>query len=75
MTGVSSYEKARETRRKNAELRKAREAEALMIRRKMAKACIQVLDDRTASSADKIKAVEVLHDLAERRWEYGKKLL
>lgn len=63
--------KAAETRRRNSELRKAREEEARTIREKMTAACLRVLDDETASSADMMKAVEILHDLSERRWNYG----
>ena len=60
---MTQSEKAVETRKKNSEARKAKDREKREIREKMRKTCVRVIDDPSASSADKIRAVEILHDL------------
>ena len=64
---MSSNKKAAMTRKQNEVARKARDQERHNILQKMKYSCIEVLDDPVASSADKIKAVEILHELTERR--------
>lgn len=63
---MTPNEKAVETRKKNSEARKAKERERREIREKMKKTCLRVIDDPSAVSADKIKAVEILQDLLKR---------
>lgn len=64
---MKSNEKAVMTRKRNEAARKARDQERRNLISKMKYSCIEVLDDPVASSADKIKAVEILHELTERR--------
>lgn len=63
---MTPNEKAVETRREHKEAQKAKERERREIREKMKKTCLRVIDDPSASSADKIKAVEILQDLLKR---------
>ena len=64
---MTPSEKAKETRKRNVEARKAKEREKREIREKMKENCLQVLDDPSASSVDRMKAVEILRDL-EKGW-------
>lgn len=64
---MTSAEKATETRKRHEETRKAKDRERIELRGKMISTCLHVLDDPSASSADKIKAVEILHDLTKGR--------
>lgn len=64
---MTPSEKAKETRKRHEEARKAKDREKIQIREKMKDACLHVLDDPSASSADRMKAVEILHDLTEGR--------
>ena len=64
---MSPADKAKETRRRHEEARRAKEREQIEIREKMKRTCVRVMDDPSASSADKIKAVEILHDLTKGR--------
>lgn len=69
--GMTPSEKAIITRRKNEAIRRGREEERELIRKKMTDTCLNVLDDPSASSSDRIKAVEILHNLSEGRWRRG----
>jgi len=62
---MTSAEKAVETRKRNEEARKQKERDKVEVREKMKDACLRVLDDPKASSSDRIKAVEILHDLTK----------
>lgn len=64
---MTPTEKAKETRKRHEEARKAKEREKIQIRKKMKENCLRVLDDPSASSADRMKAIEILHDLTEGR--------
>ena len=64
---MTPAEKARETRKRNDEARRAKEREKIQIRKKLKENCLRVLDDPSASSADRMKAIEILHDLTEGR--------
>ena len=64
---MTPAEKAVETRKRNSEARKQKDREKIEIRKKMKENCLRVLDDPSASSADRMKAVEILHDLTEGR--------
>lgn len=64
---MTPKEKAIETRRKHKEAHEAGYREKIEIRKKMKENCLRVLDDPSASSADRIKAVEILHDLTKGR--------
>lgn len=64
---MTRTEKAIETRRKHKEAQRARYQEEIEIREKMKRNCLRVLDDPSASSADRMKAVEILHDLTKGR--------
>lgn len=64
---MTPTEKAIETRRKHKEAQRARYREEIEIREKMKENCLRVLDDPSASSADRMKAVEILHDLEKGR--------
>lgn len=64
---MSPADKAKETRRRHEEARRAKEREQIEIREKMKRTCVRVMDDPSASSADKIKAVEIFHDLTKGR--------
>lgn len=68
---MSPSEKAIITRRKNEAIRRGKEEERELIRKKMTDTCLNVLDDPSATSADRIKAVEILHNLSEGRWRHG----
>lgn len=65
---MTPAQKAVETGRRHRELQKEKKVEEQMIRKKMTAACLQVLDDPSALASDRIKAVEILHDLSEKRW-------
>lgn len=60
-------EKASQTRKEHIARQKAKEQEQRRIRETLKRICLQVLDDPSASSADKIKAVEILHDMEKDR--------
>ncbi len=60
---MTPAEKARETRKNHAEAQKAKERERIEIREKMKKTCLNVVDDPSASSADKMDAIRILHAL------------
>ena len=64
---MTPEEKARETRRRHSDSRREKEREKIEIRKKMTKSCLQVLDDPEASSHDKMKAIEILHDMDKGR--------
>ena len=64
---MTRTEKMIETRKKHKEAQEARYREEIEIREKMKENCLRVLDDPSASSADRMKAVEILHDLTEGR--------
>ena len=65
---MTPTQKAIETRRKHAEARKQKDRKMKEIQEKMIDTCLHVLDDASASSDDKMRAVEILHDLSEKRW-------
>ena len=65
---MTPAQKAIETRRKHAEARKQKDRKMKEIQEKMIDTCLHVLDEASASSADKMRAVEILHDLSEKRW-------
>lgn len=60
---MTPAEKARETRKIHAEAQKTKERERIEIREKMKKTCLNVVDDPSASSADKMDAIRILHAL------------
>ena len=62
---MTSSEKAKETRKRHEEARKAKDLAKTEIQEKMKESCLRILDDPSASSADRIKAVEILHDLTK----------
>lgn len=64
---MAPAEKAVETRKRNSEARKQKDREKVEIRKKMKENCLRVLDDPSASSADRMKAVEILHALTKGR--------
>lgn len=64
---ISPSEKARETRRRNSDLRKAKERERVQIRKRMVDTCVDVLDSPVSTMEQRIKAVEILHDLSKGR--------
>ena len=64
---MAPAEKAVETRKRNSEARKQKDREKVEIRKKMKENCLRVLDDPSVSSADRMKAVEILHDLTKGR--------
>ena len=64
---MTPAEKARETRKVHAEAQKAKERERIEIREKMKKTCLNVVDDPSASSADKMDAIRILHALIKGR--------
>lgn len=64
---MTRTEKMIETRKKHKEAQEARHREEIQIREKMKENCLRVLDDPSASSADRMKAVEILHDLEKGR--------
>ena len=65
---MTPAQKAVETRRKHIESQKEKKTEERMIRKKMTVACLQVLDDHSAAASDKMRAVEILHEISEKRW-------
>ncbi len=64
---MTRTEKANATRKQHRESRKAKDLEKIEIRKKLKENCLRVLDDPSASSADRMKAVEILHDLEKGR--------
>lgn len=64
---ISPSEKARETRRRNSDLRKAKERERVQIRKRMVDTCVGVLDSPVSTMEQRMKAVEILHDLSKGR--------
>lgn len=68
---MTPTEKAIETRKRHSDAREAKYREENEVRDKMKRACIKVLDDSSASPSDITKALEILHDLTERRWHRG----
>ena len=64
---ISPSEKARETRRRNSDLRKAKERERVQIRKRMVDTCVDVLDSPVSTMEQRMKAVEILHDLSKGR--------
>lgn len=68
---MTSGEKARETRARHREAQKEKDLERQEAREKMKRACIKVLDDPEASSADQMKATEILYKLTDWRSGHG----
>ena len=64
---MTTKEKAVETRRQHKEAQEARRQEWKLIREKMKESCLRILDDPSSSSADQMKAVEILHELMKGR--------
>lgn len=64
---TNTNEKAVKTRRKHKEDQEARYREKIRIREKMKESCLRILDDPSTSSADQMKAVEILHELMKGR--------
>lgn len=60
-------EKASQTAKKNRAKRTAKEQGRRRIRETLKKICLQVLDDPSTTSADRMKAVEILHDMEKGR--------
>lgn len=60
---MTAQEKAQETRKKNAEARKAKSAARTLMFEKMRKACTDVLDDPAASAKTKLNAVTLLQNM------------
>ena len=65
---MTPAEKAIETRRKHKEAREKKALVTKSIQEKMTSACCQILDDPSVPATDKLKAVEILHILSEKRW-------
>ena len=65
---MTPAQKAVETRRKHKESQKEKKAGERMIRKKMTVVCLQALYDPSASVSDKMRAVEILHEISEKGW-------
>lgn len=64
---MTPTEKARTTRKKNDEARKAKAQEVKEIREKLKKSCLTLLDDPNTSPAERLRATEILHELIKGR--------
>ena len=64
---MTPNEKREMTRKKNQEARDKKELEKIRIREQMKISCLHVLEDPSASSDDRMKAIELLHELTKGR--------
>lgn len=64
---MTRVEKATITLKKHKEAQREKARQAIEIREKLKENCLRVLDDPSASSADRMKAVEILYSLEKGR--------
>lgn len=60
---MKATEKAKETRKRNTETRRAKEAEKKLIREKLKRGCLDLLGDPRLSPDGRLEALKILHDL------------
>ena len=64
---MTPTEKAKLTRAKNRESQRRKEIERRELHSKMKDACLRILDDPESTSAETIRAIEILHELEKGR--------
>lgn len=64
---LSQAEKAKRTRKRHQESRRAKVQEVKEIREKLKKSCLLILDDLRTTPGERLKATEILHDLTKGR--------
>lgn len=64
---MTPSEKAKETRKRHEEARKAKDQEKREIREKLTKGCLSILDDPRLTPGERLEALKILHDLTEGR--------
>lgn len=64
---MTPTEKAKETRKRHEEARKAKDQEAKEIREKLKKGCLSILEDPRLTPGERLEALKILHDLTKGR--------
>ena len=64
---MTPAEKAKETRKRHEEARKAKNQERKEIREKMTKSCLSILGDPSLTPGERLEALKILRDLTEGR--------
>lgn len=67
MEQLTQAQKAQKTRQANASKRKAKEEQAKREYTLMRQRLIQIIDNADTSDAQALKAIEILHDMDEKR--------
>lgn len=64
---MTPTEKAKETRKRHEEARRAKDQEAKEIRERMKNGCLSILDDPRLTPGKRLEALKILHDLTKGR--------
>lgn len=64
---MTPAEKAKETRKRHEEARRAKDQEAKEIRERMKNGCLSILDDPRLTPGERLEALKILHDLTKGR--------
>lgn len=64
---MSPADKARETRRRHEEARRAKDQERIEITEKLTKSCLSLLEDPRLTPGERLEATRILHDLTKGR--------
>lgn len=64
---MTPTEKAKETRKRHEEARRAKDQEAKEIRERMKNGCLSILDDPRLTPGERLEALKILHDLTKGR--------
>ena len=65
--GMSPADKAKETRRRHEEARRAKDQERIEITEKLKKSCLSLMDDLRLTPGERLEATKILHDLTKGR--------
>lgn len=64
---MSPADKAKETRRRHEEARRAKERETIEVTEKLKKSCLSLMDDLRLTPGERLEATRILHDLTKGR--------
>ena len=64
---MTPTEKAKETRKRHLEARKAKDLESKELREKLKTSCLSILEDPRLTPGERLEALKILHDLEKGR--------
>ena len=64
---MTPTEKAKETRKRHLEARKAKDLESKELREKLKTGCLSILEDPRLTPGERLEALKILHDLEKGR--------